>query len=63
MELKNVVKVKFPGIEDCHLEANHDCSLGKIYDYACVLKVYALQRMQEEEQKKTEDKKEDSKPE
>lgn len=57
MEFKNVVKVKFPGIEECFLEAVHDCSMGKIFDYACALKNFALQRMQqEEEQKKTEEK-------
>jgi hypothetical protein len=51
MEFKNKVEVKFPGIEECHLEANHDCSMGKIFDYACALRSFAVQRMQEEEAK------------
>lgn len=51
MEFKNKVEVKFPGIEECLLVANVDCPMGKVYDYACALKSFAVQRMQEEEAK------------
>lgn len=51
MEFKNKVEVKFPGIEGCILIANADCPLGKVYDFACALRSYAVQKMQEEDPK------------
>ena len=51
MEFKNKVEVKFPGIDECYLVANTDCPMGKVYDYACALRSFAVQRMQEEEAK------------
>jgi len=49
MEFKNKVEVRFPGIEECSLVANSDCPMGKVYDYACALRSFAVQRMQDEE--------------
>lgn len=54
MEFKNKVEVWMEGIVECHLNAFNDCSMGKIYDYACALKAFAIQRMQEEDAKKEE---------
>jgi hypothetical protein len=65
MEFKNKVEVRFPGIEECFLVANSDCAMGKVYDYSCALKTFALQRMQQEEKDekaKTEESKKECKP-
>ncbi len=58
MEFKNKVEVKFPGMEKGLFICDSDCPMGQVYDYACALKAFAIQRMQEEEAKSKEIKEE-----
>lgn len=52
MKIANKVEIKLENYEKCCALADVDCSLGQIYDFACALKGYINQRIQEEEQSK-----------
>ncbi len=51
--MKAIVKVelKFESIDECFLIAENSCSLGRLFDYACALQSYALERMKEAQPK------------
>lgn len=56
MQVINKIDLKFEGLDKCHLSSDHDCSIGQIYDYSCVLQSFCIERMkaaQEEAKPKT----------
>lgn len=51
MTLENKIEVKVDSNEKCICYVDPDATLGQIYDFACILRSYVLQKMQEEEAK------------
>lgn len=41
--------LKLDGFEKCELLADYDCPLGQLYDYACALKGFLIEKIQEAE--------------
>lgn len=50
MDIKHKVEIRFPELEKVHAIADSDCPIGQVFDYACVLKSFCLQRMKEDEE-------------
>jgi len=50
MKLKNKVEIWFPGVDKVHASADSDCPIGQVFDYACALKSFCIQRMKEDEE-------------
>ena len=50
MQLKYRTEVSLEGYKKCQAVADNDCSLGQIYDFACALKAFILQKIQEADQ-------------
>ena len=50
MKVINKVQLKLDGFDKCSLISDSDCSLGQLYDYACSLKSFLIEKMKEVEQ-------------
>lgn len=55
MNIVNKVECKLENFEKCHLIADSDCPVGQIYDYACALLSFSIQKMQEAQPKPREE--------
>ncbi len=61
MKLVNKLEIKLDNFEKCHLITDQDCPIGQLYDYACALKAFIFNKVQElEAQAKAEVKVEES---
>jgi hypothetical protein len=49
MKLANRVEIKLDNYEKCSVICDQDCPLGQLYDYACELKSFISQKIQEAE--------------
>ena len=45
MDLKTHVHLEMPKVEGIWATALHDCPIGRIFDFACALQSFAMQRM------------------
>ena len=54
MNIVNKTELKLEKYEKCSLICDNDCSLGMLYDYACEVQSFILQKMKEQEVKKEE---------
>ncbi len=62
MDLKNRIEVKFKEVEKCHLICDVDCPIGSIYDYACALQSFCMERMKEAQKAQEAQKASEEKP-
>jgi len=44
------IELKLEEYEKCHVLLDSDCPLGQLFDYACSLKHFVMQRMKEAEE-------------
>lgn len=49
MKVINKVDLRLDDFEKCSLICDNDCPLGVLYDYACALKSFILQKIKENE--------------
>ena len=54
MEFISKTELKLKDFDKCSVICHNDCSLGSLYDYACTLKSYVMDRMKAEEEAKKE---------
>jgi hypothetical protein len=54
MKLTNQVKIQLEEFEKCYLLADADCSLGQLFDFACVFHKFISDKVQETQAKVSE---------